>query len=151
MWNASQDFVEPAVAPVRSRPWTSPWLAAAAAILIVTTVGVVLLLNRPHVDEFRTSTGYTITSLIQANTLLPRDAFRLQWTSGPDGSLYQVRVTTEDLRPLATASDLTAAELVVAPEALQSLPSGATVFWQVEVALPTGERITSPTFAVGVQ
>ena len=150
MWTASQGFVEPAMAPVRSRPWTSPWLAAAAAMLIATTVGVGLLLNRPDVDEFRTSTGYTITSLVQ-DTLLPRDAFRLQWTSGPDGSLSQVRVTTEDLRLLATASDLTAAELVVAPEALQSLPSDATVFWQVEVALPTGERITSPTFAVGVQ
>jgi hypothetical protein len=99
----------------------------------------------------RTSPGYTVASLVSDDMPLPRHAFRLQWTPGPDGSRYQVRVTTEDLRELATAADLTAAELIVEPAALATLPDGATVFWQVDVLLPAGERITSPTFAVRVQ
>jgi hypothetical protein len=151
VWLASQESVAPAVTPARAVCWTSRWLAATAALLVAATVGIVLLFDRPSTDEYRTSPGYTVTSFIPADMPLPRDAFRLQWTPGPDGSQYQVRVTAEDLRVLATAADLTAAELLVEPTALASLPAGATVFWQVDVLLPAGERITSRTFAVRVQ
>jgi hypothetical protein len=147
---ASQESIEPAVVPARTTCWTSPWLAAAAALLVA-TVGVVSLLDRPPADEYRTSPGHTVESLVRGDMPLSRDAFRLRWTPGPDGSRYQVRVTTEDLQVLATAADLTVAELVVEPAAFASLPDGATVFWQVDVSLPTGERITSRTFAVHVQ
>jgi hypothetical protein len=150
LWRASQESIEPAVVPTRTTRWTSPWLAAAAAVLIA-TVGVVSLLDRSPIDEYRTSPGYTVASLVPDEMPLPRDAFRLRWTPGPDGSRYQVRVTTEDLRVLATAADLTVAELVVEPAALASLPDGATVFWQVDVSSPDGERITSRTFVVRVQ
>jgi hypothetical protein len=57
-----------------------------------------------------------------------------------------VRVTTEDLRVLATAADLTAPEFAVEPAVLAGLPAGARVFWQVDVSLPNGERRTSSTF-----
>jgi hypothetical protein len=151
MWLASQESVPHDVTPARAVCWTSRWLAAAAALLFATTVGIVLLFDRPPADEYRTAPGYTVVSLIPADMPLPRDAFRLHWTPGPDGSRYQVRVTTDDLRVLATAADLTVAELVVEPAALASQPDGATVFWQVDVVLPAGERITSPTFAVRVR
>jgi hypothetical protein len=150
LWLASQGWVEPVIAPTPTRRWWSPRLAAAAALLIATTVGVVALLNRPPVDEFRASTAYTVQSLVAADAL-PRGEFRLRWTPGPEGSRYQIRVTTDELRVLATAADLADAELVVAPDALRSLPDGATVFWQVDVSLPTSERIASPTFAVRVR
>jgi hypothetical protein len=137
-----------AVTPARAVCWTPRWLAAAAALLVATTVGIVLLFDRPPADEYRTPPGYTVASLVPDDVPLSRDAFRLRWTPGPDGSRYQVRVTTEDLRVLATAADLTVAELVVEPAAFASLPDGATVFWQVDVSLPTGERNSSPAFAV---
>ena len=57
-----------------------------------------------------------------------------------------MRVTSDDLQVLATAADLTVPEIVVDPSALAALPAGAGVLWQVDVSLPTGERITSPTF-----
>jgi hypothetical protein len=151
MWLASQESVAPVITPAPTACWTSPWLAAAAALLFVTTIGIGWLFNRPPADEYRTSPGYTVASLVPDDMPLSRGAFRLRWAPGPDGSRYQVRVTTEDLRVLATAADLTVAELVVEPVAFASLPDGATVFWQVDVLLPTGERISSPAFAVRVQ
>jgi hypothetical protein len=151
MWLASQESVAPLITPAGTACWTSPWLAAAAVLLFVTTLGIASLFNPPPADEYRTSPGYTVGSLVPDDMPLSRDAFRLRWTPGPAGSRYQVRVTTEDLRVLATAADLTVAELVVEPAVLASLPDGATVFWQVDVSLPTGERISSPAFAVRVQ
>ena len=102
--------------------WAPRWLAAAAVLLLGTTIGVVSLLNPPPGDEFRASSGCVVESLVPADVALPRDAFRLRWTPGPEGSRYQVRVTTEDLQVLATAADLTAPEFVVEPAVLAGCP-----------------------------
>jgi len=154
LWQASQasevDAATAAVAPGRATRWTRPWLAAAAVLLLGVTIGVVSLLNRPAGDEFRASPGYVVESLVPADITLRPAAFRLRWTPGPEGSRYQVRVTTEDLQVLATAADLATPEFAVEPTALSGLPAGASVFWQVDVSLPNGERITSPTFITRV-
>jgi hypothetical protein len=150
LWQASQGHAGVALRPDRMG-WRSNWLLMAATILIATAVGVVSLLDTPPADEFRASPGYVVSSLVQAETSLPRDSFRLQWTPGPEGSRYQVRVATDDLQLLAIAADLTVAEFVVQPAAFARLTSGSSVFWQVDVTLPTGERITSPTFVARVQ
>ena len=55
-------------------------------------------------------------------------------------------MTTEDLRVLATGGDLTMPAFTVEPALLSSLPGAANVLWQVEMSLPSGERLTSPTF-----
>jgi hypothetical protein len=62
-----------------------------------------------------------------------------------------VRATTEELQLLATAADLTAPEFVIDRVALSALPGGASVFWQVDVSLPNGERRTSSTFITRVE
>lgn len=149
LWRASQASAvggAAAAAPGRATRWATGWLGAAAALLLASTIGVVSLLNRPSDDEFRASSGFVVESLVAADTALPRNAFRLRWTPGPEGSRYQVRVTTEDLKVLATAPDLTAPEFTVEPGVLAGLSSGARVFWQVDVSLPNGERRTSSTF-----
>ena len=133
-------------APRPAIRWTGPFLAAAAALLVMTAFGVTTLLNRHGGDEFRASRDYVVESLVAADAPLPRDAFRLRWAPGPEGSRYQVRVMSENLQMLATAADLTVPEIVVEPAALAALPAGAIVLWQLDVSLPTGERITSPTF-----
>ena len=150
LWLCSQGFAEPASSPVPITRWWSPRLAVAAALLLATTAAVVVMLDRTPVDEFRASPGYVVQSLVPVDAPLPRAAFRLRWTPGPQGSRYQVRVTTDDLRLLAAAAPA-GAELLVEPDALLSLPDGATVLWQVDVSLPTGERVTSPTFAVRIE
>ena len=60
-------------------------------------------------------------------------------------------MTTEELQVLATAADLTAPEHTVEPAVLSRLPAGASVFWQVDVSLPNGERLTSSTFITRVE
>jgi hypothetical protein len=151
LWQASQAHAGVMVAPDRMGRWPSRWLLAAATFLIATSIGVVSLLDKPPADEFRASPGYIVSSLVQAETPLPRDGFRLQWTPGPEGARYRIRVTTEDLQVLATASDLTVAEFIVQPTALARLSNGSSVFWQVDVLLATGERMTSPAFVARVR
>jgi hypothetical protein len=150
LWRASQ--VEGATGAAHHvRPWTRSWLATAAVLMLGVTIGLVSWLNRPHGDEFRDPGGYVIESLVPSETPLSRDAFRLRWSPAPQGSHYQVRVTTEDLRVLATAEDLIVPELVVERDRLAGLPPGTRVLWQVDVALPSGERVSSHTFVARVQ
>jgi hypothetical protein len=134
------------------RAWNPWWMSAAAALLIAAGVGLILQLSSPAVEEtFRSPDRYVVDSLVLSDTALPRDAFRLRWTPGPEGSRYHVRVTTEDLQVLTTASDLLVAELVVSSDRLAAVPSGARVFWQVDVALPEGNTVSSQTFVATVR
>ena len=99
----------------------------------------------------RSSPAYVVQSRVPDAGTLPREAFRLHWAAGPEGSRYRIRVTTEDLTVLATAADLAAPEFIVASSVLASLPAGATVLWQVDAYLPDGERVTSATFVTHVK
>jgi hypothetical protein len=163
MWRASQAGAvdgDAEGAPRLATRWAPRWLAAAAVLLLGTGIGVVSLLTPPAGDQFRAvpvqvgapgGGGAVGTSLVPADAALPRDAFQLRWTPGPGGSRYQVRVTTEDLRVLAVAADLTAPEFTVEPAVLSRLPGGVRLFWQVVVSLPDGQRLTSPTFIIRVK
>jgi hypothetical protein len=153
VWRASQASAAGGAAepPALATRWSPRWLAAAAVLLLSATIGVVSVINRPPGDEFRASPDIVVESLLPADAVLPRDRFTLRWTPGPDGSRYAVRVTTEDLRVLATGGDLTTPVFTVEPALLSSLPGAANVLWQVEMSLPTGERLTSPTFVTRVE
>ena len=70
---------------------------------------------------------------------------------GPEGSRYQVSVATEDLQVLTTARDVTSPELTVSRELLSEVAPGGRVLWQVVMALPGGETVSSPTFVVRAQ
>jgi hypothetical protein len=156
-WRIAQALQREAPQPVRAaappgRSWTPWWVSAAAGLLVAVGVGLVLQLSSPTVeDTFRDSDRYVVDSLVSSDTALPRDAFRLRWAPGPEGSRYHVRVTTQDLTVLTTASDLLTPELVVASDRLATLPSGSQVFWQVDVVLPEGNTVSSQTFVVTVQ
>jgi hypothetical protein len=150
LWRALQAAEGGTVAAPRATWWRSPWIAAAAVLVLSTTIGLMWLLNELRGDEFRSAPGSLVESLVPADVPLPRDAFRLRWTPGPQGSRYLVRITTEDLRILATAADLAEPELVVEPAVLSPVPDGANVLWQVETSLPSGQLIISPTFVTAV-
>ena len=140
------------IAAVQERqPWRpAPWLAAAVVVLAA-ALFFVDRRDRSGDTAFRDGGRYAIESLVPADAALPRSAFRLRWSPGPQDSRYQVRVTTEDLRLLVTAGDLTRPELVIDPAQLVDVPRGSRVLWHVEVTLPNGERIVSPTFATRVE
>ncbi len=137
---------------VRRMEWRQPWWLAAAAVLLLSVgIGLVYQRDRPSGDEFRAPAGYTVESLVAEDASLPRDAVRLRWTPAPPGARYQVRVTTEDLRVLTTATDLTVPELLVPSDVLASVATGSRVLWQVEVTLPEGATVSSNTFVTRVQ
>jgi hypothetical protein len=155
-WRIASELAE-ALPTDATRPIRHPllrWsrsLAAAAAVVIIVAAGVVLV-NRSlsRVDTLRTSDELVVETLVPDDAALPREAFRLRWTPGPPGSRYQVRVTTEDLRVVAAASDLTMAELVVQAEALAQVAPGTRLLWQVDVIGPDGSRSSSRTFTARV-
>lgn len=134
--------------------WTHPWIAAVAAVLVM-GVGIGIVYQRfpgsSGGDTFRNAARYAVEARVASDAPLPRTAFRLSWTPGPPDSRYQVRVTTEDLRVLATLADLTTAEVVIDPSAFAGVSPGARVLWQVDATLPGGETVSSQTFIVRVQ
>jgi len=154
MWRAAQGEVgattDPTASP-RAWRWTAQSLAAAAVLIVGTTIGLVSLRDQHAVEQFRSSPGYVVQSRVPDDGALPREAFRLQWAPGPDGSRYRIRVTAEDLAVLAFAADLDAPEFLVAAPLLAHLPAGATVLWQVDAYLPDGDRVTSRTFVTHVR
>lgn len=137
------------MAPRRS--WPAPWLAAAAVVILGISAALLVPELRRSEPVLRQPGVYAVESLLGPDAALPRDAFELRWTAAPPGSRYLVRVTTEDLRVLATASDLDAPVLRVPADALESVPAGARVFWQVDVTLPANGRLASRTFVTRVQ
>ena len=156
-WRVAQELwravPQPVPTPARdARSWTRSWMAAAAVLLVGVAVGLFLQLSPDRRDSaFRDSDRYVIEPLVQPDATLPRDAFRLRWTPGPQDSRYQVRVTSEDLQVLTTVSDLTVPELVLDRDLLTSVAPGARVLWQVDVTLPGGETVSSQTFTVRVR
>ena len=150
LWRASQTSSASPSEP-QARWWAPSWIATAALVLLGVSLGLVSYLNRSPNTEFRNRPGYEVQSAVPSETAISRETFRLRWTPGPQGSRYQVRVTTEDLRVLATADGLTEPEFMVERDRLTTLPPGAKVLWQVDAVLPSGERISSPTFVARVQ
>jgi hypothetical protein len=147
LWSAAHEGAAATSAPASdSRMWPV-WRIAAAAVVVLALAGTfVVLRDRATGDVVRDRPSVTIESQLAAGALLPRDDFRLRWTPALEGSRYDARVTTEDLRLITTAAELTTAELVVAPALLAGLPPGTRVLWQVDAILPDGSRISSATF-----
>jgi hypothetical protein len=135
----------------RGRLGSLRWLAA-AAVLVLAAGGIALLQrSRSPADTFRATGGAALESLIPADASLPRDDFRLRWTPGPPSTRYQVRVTSADLQVLSIATGLPDAEYVVPSEALSPVRAGERVLWQVDATFPSGERISSATFAARIR
>jgi hypothetical protein len=125
----------------------SPFLLAAAAVLVVGFLGVLVSRNlAPKPPVYR---GDVVAPLAGADDVLPRDAFHLRWQA-PEGARFGVRVTTEDLQLLDAASGLSSPEYTVPAERLRGVPAGAKVFWQVEATLPDGSTVQSGTFIAEV-
>ncbi len=157
-WRSAQELSRAAAAGAareervpRRAVWRASWLAAAA--VLIAGIGIAIVYQRSSLrdDTFRDPGHYVVESLVQPDVTLPRDAFRLRWTPGPPDTRYQVTVTTEDLRVLATIQGLTAPELTLDGRRLSDVAPGARVLWQVMAALPGGESVASQTFVARVQ
>jgi hypothetical protein len=119
--------------------------AIAAAIVVIVMLTPLMRQEREsgRPDEPRVS---ELQSLIQEGEPLPRRLCLLRWSALPDGTLYTLEVTTEDLLVLHRAENVEPTEYLVPESALRDLPSGATFLWRVEALLPDASRVSSPAF-----
>lgn len=158
-WSLARSFREgelsrPKPAAVVRGPWyrrTAPWAAAAAAALILAVGGTLLVEHRPPpAPAYRAADDVTIRSLVAEDAPLPKDAFLLRW-QGPEGSRYDLLVSTADLRVLAQPQGLSRPQYRVPEALLADQPAGAEILWQVEAERTDGTRVTSDTFISRVQ
>lgn len=82
---------------------------------------------------------------------LPRDAFILEWTGGPEGATYDLYLTTADLDAVYSAFNLDEVRHTVPEEALAEQSAGTRLLWRVVATSPTGRRTHSSAFEVIVR
>ena len=92
-----------------------------------------------------------ILSQIAEGAVLPREQAVLRWSAGPPGSLYEVRVLTREAREVAVDSDLEEPRYQIPPAALEGIPAGTVLYWQVKTLQADGTSGVSKTFTVRLQ
>jgi len=136
------------------------WLATAAVAILALGVGGIWWSSsrsgsagNEGAPVYRQGTEQRIDSLLPEDRPLPRDQAILRWTPGPEGSTYDVLVSTSDVtaEAIAEAAGLTKPSYQISADALADLPAGAEILWQVEAITPTGKRIASPTFVARLE
>jgi hypothetical protein len=133
------------------RTWRSVAAAAALAAGLLVAVGIYREAVVPGQPTYRAPQQATVSSLLAAGQALPREAAVLRWTPLAGATSYDVSVSTEDLRQVASAHGQTAAAYQLPKEALAGLPPGAKLLWQVDAVFPDGHHVTSPTFTTPLQ
>lgn len=118
-----------------------PWIAAAAAALVLTVGGVYLNQTRGPVG----TPGYRgnenrIQSL--AGESCPRNACVLSWSTVEGAESYDLLVTTSDLVTVADPKGLTTTRHQIPASALAGLPAGARLHWTVTAVFPDGGRVS---------
>lgn len=123
----------------------------AIAALLAATIGFGLW-TRMHAPapELR-GAGTVLAAEVADGSRLPRGAFRLAWKPLPDAATrYTVRVTTEDLRPVAEGLRLEGPSYQVPENALAAFPAGTRLLWLVEAKTPDGRTVASPAYEVEI-
>jgi hypothetical protein len=158
-WRVAQDL-GPRTAVGQSASGRRPgrshlWIGLAAAALVVVAIGLGVVFRPGPAEKpgtvYRTQEATWLRSILDEGAALPREDFVLVWAEGPEGTLYDVLVTTASLDPVAQGAGLKVAEFRVAPEALADLPSGSTVLWQVTARLRDGRLVESESFFARVE
>jgi hypothetical protein len=127
-----------------------PWIAAAAAALVLTVGGVYV---RQTVKPDPTAEYRGEESRIESSTpaSLPRQSFLLHWSPVPDAESYDLLVTTAELETVADPKGLTTTQYQVPASALADLPAAAQLHWRVTAVFPDGGRKQSPTFTTALE
>ena len=129
-----------------------PLAAAAALVIGVVGLGIYFVPDRPRSGPtYRADEGDWIRPAFPSDQLLPRGLCTLRWTLGPEGTTYDVVVTTQDLDPLARGWRLETPEFTVSAELLRDLPAAARIHWRVTAYLLDGRRVTSNTFTTLIE
>jgi anti-sigma factor RsiW len=131
--------------------WRSVAAAVALAASLLIGIGIYREAVVPGQPTYRASQEATVSSLLAAGQALPREAAVLRWTPLAGATSYDVSVSTEDLRQVASAHGQAATAYQLSQEALAGLPPGAKLLWVVDAIFPDGHHVTSPTFTTPLQ
>lgn len=126
----------------RVRGWAAAAALAAGLVLAVGLGDWPWRTTTPSTS--RNSDHALILSRVEEPSL-PAEQAVLEW-SGPPDATYGLRISTGDLRIVATISGLERPRYQVPRDALDPLPPGTRLLWQVTADLPDGRRLTSETF-----
>jgi len=147
-WRVARDLAADSPGKkVRKRSGWLPMAAAAAIGFLLIGFGYVMWTGRSDIAPvYRAGGGEWLQSQVPEEEVLPRDRCLLRWTAGPEGTVYQLRVTDERLDVLARGRGLEEAQYLVPEEALLDLPPGSRIVWQVTARLPDGTTVDSTSF-----
>jgi anti-sigma factor RsiW len=129
-------------------------LAAAAALAagLLISVGIYHQASlNPQEPAYREASHAGIRSLVPAGAALPRKAAVLRWSPLAGATGYDVQVSTEDLKSVATAKGLSAAQYRISEGALAPLPHGTKLLWRVDALRADGSHQASPTFTTPLE
>ena len=147
LWSASREDAAPAVHH-RPRGAVARWGTLAAGLALALGAGLWL---RPAPDAgYREGTTAAVRALVPDDATLPRTRFVLRW-AGPPGATFDLRVTSEDLGRVHTATGLQTPEYQVPEEFLRPLSAGSRLLWQVDARPPGGRAVSGDTFVVKVE
>lgn len=146
-WRIAKEFEKESQAVVHPFPVPrfQPWIAAAAAALVLTVGGVAVFRQAPKPAEYRG--GETaVEALVPPDAVLPRQSFVLAWKPVPGAESYDLLVSTGELDTIASPKGLTTTEYQVPADALANLPAATPIHWMVTAVFPDGRREPSQTF-----
>jgi hypothetical protein len=128
-------------------------IAAAAAVLVIGAGLGWLYFGPDRITEpaYRTQESLVLQPVAEGDAPLNRERCVLRWTPGPEGTRYQVRVTGDDLTVLANGKNLNRPEFLVPESALDGMPPGSTILWQVTADLPDGRHIESKSYSAKLE
>ena len=122
-----------------------PWIAAAAAVLILSVGGIyVRQMQGPAPPPEYRGERDKVQSL--AGETRPRESFVLSWTPVEGAESYDLTVTTPELVTLAAPRGLTSPRYQVPVSALAPVRSGTRLQWHVTTVFPDGRRKQSKAF-----
>jgi hypothetical protein len=146
---------ESTIRPIARRrmPWSRAIPIALAASLVL-AAGVLTLMLRTGGESPEPSLRTQRADWLRPAAgmeHLDRAAPVLRWTAGPDGTIYDVRVTSEDLELLGRGWRLSKPAYRLGLASLEKVPAGGSIHWQVTAHLPDGRKVDSPTYTTSLR
>jgi hypothetical protein len=140
----------------RSRELVRPrWVGLAAAAVLIMVAGIVIVRQletvAPPPPTYRAAPWGNLAPLTDPAVPLPRNDMTLRWKGAPQGTIYDLRVTTDRLVSLHRAFDIETTSYQVPSEKLAALPPGSIVLWTVTARLPDGRIWNSRAFQARVE
>lgn len=123
------------------------WLQVAALVAVLAGAGFLVRQGGPP-DVVRSGSEPEIVALTPQDRPLSRDPLVLSWSSPEPGLHFNVEVTwvtAQRSTPIARATDLTETKVALPESALETVPSGAILLWDV-TAVRDGEPVARQTF-----